>query len=58
MMFRTDTTGNLAAGYKASIYEPAKEAQNTLVATVYGWNQSLATRRAEAVLKALQELEK
>lgn len=57
-MFRTDTTGHLVAGYKASIYERADEPANKLIATVYGWSEPITVQRAEAVLKALQELEK
>lgn len=58
MMFIAEPVGDLRNGWKASIFKAVNEPQNELIATVYGWNQSLTTRRAEAVLKALQELEK
>lgn len=58
MMFATRPEGSLTSSYKICIYKPAPAAMNTLVAVVVGITETQATERAEAVLKALQELEK
>ena len=58
MMFISEVTGSLTAGYKASIYEAVHEPANKLIATVHGWSEYIVCERAKAVLKALQELEK
>lgn len=58
MMFIAAPTGNVMQGWKISIYEAVNEPQNKLIATVYGFSESFTQKRAEAVLKALQELEK
>lgn len=58
MMFFAEIEGSVRAGWKISIYKPRSEPTNELIATVFGWSKALTTQRAQAILKALQELEK
>ena len=58
MMFTTDAEGSTWAGWKVSIYKPRNEPTNELIVTVFSWSEGLVTQCAQAIIKALQELEK
>ena len=58
MMFITNAEGSARAGWKVSIYKPRNEPTNELIVTVFSWSEGLVTQRAQAILKALQELQK
>ena len=58
MMFITDVKGSARSGWEASIYKLRNEATNELIVIVFSWSEGLVTQRAQAILKALQELEK
>lgn len=57
-MFATPPVNGQLRGWACAIYKLRHEAENQLIAIAYGWSEAIAVKRAEALLKTLQELEK
>ncbi len=58
MMFITDVKGSARGGWEASIYKPRNQATNEPIAIVFGFNEAITALRAQAIIEALQALEK